>query len=136
MRETPQADPVTDDRESIHLATIWAPVRARRFAWKARTRVELRMLANLESRPIVRQVVIGASLLAQLGMGLVYWFVAGMIVPGWGWLIFAAAWLVELVVLAWLARRRPLATPLVPVLALAVLFVAVPLGEQYLGWAP
>ncbi len=89
-----------------------------------------RRVLSRSSGPLVVAVLSG---LAHLAVGILY-IAGGLVVPGvvlfalwaaWGGF---AAWLVHLAV------RRSWWTPVVPLLAGAVILVVITVGEQVLGW--
>jgi hypothetical protein len=85
------------------------------------------------SRP-ARKVIAAAAVLAQVALLFVYWFAPGMIAgPPWTYAFFLA-WIVELLATLVLARRRPLAAPLVPLVSLVLGVFALMVGEPALGW--
>jgi hypothetical protein len=85
------------------------------------------------SRP-TRTVVAVAAVLAQVALLFVYWFAPAMIAgPPWTY-AFLLAWIVEFVAALVLARRRPLAAPLVPLISLVLGVLALMIGEPALGW--
>ena len=68
---------------------------------------------------------------SQVALLFVYWFAPAMIAgPPWTY-VFLAAWFVELLGTLVLARRRPLAAPLI---SLVLGVVALMVGEPALGW--
>lgn len=85
------------------------------------------------SRP-ARAVIAVAAVLAQVALLFVYWFAPGMIAgPPWTY-AFLLAWIIEFVATLVLARRRPLAAPLVPLVSLVLGVLALMIGEPTLGW--
>jgi len=81
-----------------------------------------------------RTVVAVAAVLAQVALLFVYWFAPAMIAgPPWTY-AFLLAWIVEFVATLVLARRRPLAAPLVPLVSLVLGVLALVFGEPALGW--
>jgi hypothetical protein len=63
------------------------------------------------------------------------WYAAsGLVAPGWAVAGLLALWGVLLVLAVWLRRTRPLLTPLVPVAAVVLWFLAISAGEAWLGW--
>lgn len=58
----------------------------------------------------------------------------GLLAPLWGMAIGWILWVAAAVVLVVTARRRPLATPLVPVANAAALWLLVTIGEAGFGW--
>jgi Flp pilus assembly protein TadB len=66
---------------------------------------------------------------------LLFWYVAsGLLAPGWAVLLLLLIWAALLVLALRLRRRRPLLTPLVPLVGLAVWFFGISAGEAWLGW--
>jgi len=64
-----------------------------------------------------------------------FWYAAsGLVAPGWAVALLLAVWVALLAVGIWLRRRRPLLTPLVPVAAMAVWFLAIAAGDAFLDW--
>jgi hypothetical protein len=59
---------------------------------------------------------------------------SGLLAPLWAIVGFYLLWLVAAAALVGVARRWPLAAPLVPSLNLAVLWAGITLGERLLGW--
>lgn len=87
------------------------------------------------SSHVLRVVAVTVAAVLQLVVG--YFTVAaiGLIsVPVWAIVLLAAAWLVAAAVLVRAARRRPLATPLVPVVNGLLLWAVVTAGDIWLGW--
>lgn len=82
---------------------------------------------------MVDRTLLALALLAHLGAGILY-AAAGLVAPLWAVLLLWAAWLVLLVVLVRLWRRRPPLALAVPVGALGLILGVVTLGEQALGW--
>jgi hypothetical protein len=81
-----------------------------------------------------RTVIAVAVVLAQVALLFVYWFAPAMIAgPPWTY-VFLLAWIVEFGAVLVLARRRPLAAPLVPLVSLLLGVLALTLGEPALGW--
>jgi hypothetical protein len=85
------------------------------------------------SRP-ARVVIAAAAVLVQVALLFVYWFAPAMIAgPPWTY-VFLLAWIVEFVATLVLARHRPLAAPLVPLISLVLGVLALMIGEPALGW--
>jgi hypothetical protein len=61
---------------------------------------------------------------------------SGLVAPLWAMAVLYVVWVMGAGALALVARRRPLATPLVPLVNAAVLWVVITAGEALLGWAP
>ena len=81
----------------------------------------------------VRYVLAGVALLALLAQAPFY-FAAGLVAPGWAVILLVLVWL-ALVALgfAWFRRRPWWVLPL-PVLAAAIWFGGISVGEAFLGW--
>jgi type IV secretory pathway TrbD component len=77
-------------------------------------------------------VVIIAAVL-QLAVGF-FTASSGLLAPLWAILVFVAVWVVAVVVLVRVARRRPLLTPVVPVANGLFWWLAMTAGETWLGW--
>jgi hypothetical protein len=70
-----------------------------------------------------------------LHLALFFWYVAsGLVAPGWAVVTLLAFWVALLVVAIRLRRRRPLWTPLVPLVGLLVWVSAISAGERWLDW--
>lgn len=81
-----------------------------------------------------RKVIAAAAVLAQVALLFVYWFAPAMIAgPPWTYAFFVV-WVVEMLVTLFLARRHPLAAPLVPLVSLVLGTLALMFGEPALGW--
>ena len=82
---------------------------------------------------VLRRSLLALAVLLHLGVGIFY-LAAGLVAPLWAVLTLQLCWLVLLVLLVALWRRRPPLALLVPVAAAALIFAAVTAGEQLLGW--
>lgn len=92
------------------------------------------MGSDIGRRRLVRGMVAAAAVLAQIALIFLYGFAPAMIAgPPWTY-AFGIAWLIELVATLFLAVRRPLAAPLVPVVSFVLAVLALRLGELYLGF--
>ena len=82
--------------------------------------------------PVAAVAVAGAL---QLVVG---WFTAasGLLAPLWAIVVLGLIWAVAVVVLVRMARRRPIATPLVPVANAFLWWATMTAGETWLGWTP
>jgi len=70
-----------------------------------------------------------------LHLALLIWYVAsGLLAPGWAVAILLVIWAALLVVAIQLLRRRPLLTPLVPMVGFIVWVSAITAGETWLNW--
>ena len=84
--------------------------------------------------PPARRTIAAGAILAQVALLFVYWFAPAMIAgPPWTY-VFLLAWIVEFVATLVLARRRPLAAPLVPLVSLVLGVLGLMIGEPALGW--
>ncbi len=85
------------------------------------------------ARPTGPLVLAGLAGLAHLLIGYFY-LVGGLVIPG---PVLIPLWILWLVMAAWLVRLavdRSWWTPMVPVLAAAVLVVLLVVGDRVLGW--
>ena len=85
------------------------------------------------SNPTSDRLILVLAVVAHLGAGIFY-AAAGLLAPLWAVLLLWALWVVLLWVLVRTWRRRPLLCLVVPVVAVAVFFAVITLGEQLLGW--
>jgi hypothetical protein len=60
---------------------------------------------------------------------------SGLVAPAYGVVLLMAIWLVLLVVAFRWWTRRPALVPVVPVVALVLLFAVVWVGGAFLGWS-
>jgi len=79
-------------------------------------------------------IVIGIAVAMQLVVAVPFTVGIGLLAPLWAFLVGWGLWLVAAGALVATARRRSLATPLVPVTNAALLFAFVTFGESVLGW--
>ncbi|HYN96196.1 MAG TPA: hypothetical protein VES42_20320 [Pilimelia sp.] len=88
----------------------------------------------MESSPSRGVLIVGwLGLLAHAA--LFFWFAAsGLVAPGWAVALLLAMWAGLLLFGAWLRRRRPLLTPLVPIAALLLWLAVITAGETLLNW--
>jgi uncharacterized SAM-binding protein YcdF (DUF218 family) len=82
---------------------------------------------------LVRWLLLGLALLGHVAVAPFY-IGSGLVAPGWAVLSLYVIWLLLLVGLVLLWRRRPAAALLVPLGAAALVFAVLGLGEQLLGW--
>lgn len=85
------------------------------------------------SNPTSDRLILVLAILGHLGAGIFY-AAAGLVAPLWAVLLLWALWLVLLWQLVRIWRRRPLLSLAVPVVAVALFFAVITLGEQMLGW--
>jgi hypothetical protein len=86
-----------------------------------------------------RPASLGARIVGWVGVALhaatFFWYAAsGLLAPGWAVAVLLVLWAALLVLAIWLRRTRPLLTPLVAVLAMALWFAILSAGEAWLGW--
>jgi hypothetical protein len=82
----------------------------------------------------IAAVVVAAAM--QLVVLVPFTVASGLLAPLWAIVGFYVLWLAGAVVLVVTARRRPLATPLVPIANAALLWLGLTLGGLLLGWTP
>lgn len=81
-------------------------------------------------------VAVTAAIVGQLVVLVPFTVASGLLAPLWAIALLYAVWVAAALALIPVARRRPLAAPLVPV-ANAVLLVAIlAAGAAWLGWTP
>lgn len=85
-------------------------------------------------RPVLALIVIGIAVAVELVVAVPFTVGMGLLAPLWAIVVSWALWLVAAGALVVTARRRPLATPLVPVTNAALLFAFVAFGDSVLGW--
>lgn len=85
-------------------------------------------------RSILPLIVIGIAVAMQLAVAVPFTVGMGLLAPLWAIIVAWALWLVAAGGLVVTARRRPLLTPLVPVVNAALLFALVSFGDLVLGW--
>lgn len=59
---------------------------------------------------------------------------SGLMAPGWGLAVIAVGWLVGLVAVWRIGKRRPFVAILVPVATVAAWFAFMSIGEYLFGW--
>lgn len=84
-------------------------------------------------RRVTRIVAVVLAAASQLAVG---WFTAasGLLAPLWAIVVLGVLWLLSVAVLWATARRKPLATPLVPAVNALLWWAAMSAGEAWLGW--
>ncbi|GAC1325454.1 MAG: hypothetical protein NVSMB13_08630 [Mycobacteriales bacterium] len=99
------------------------------------------MTPDTSGAPVLRrspwwaQAVGWAGVALHIPVGFLY-LGSGLIAPGYALLPLWALWAGLLVLAVRLLLRRPLLTPLVPVVAVALWAVVMAIGSQLLGWRP
>ncbi|MFA9429492.1 hypothetical protein [Egicoccus sp. AB-alg2] len=78
-------------------------------------------------------VALVVAALLQLVVGFFTWS-SGLVAPLWAIALLGLLWVAAVVVLVRLARRRPLATPAVPVVNGLLWWGLLTAGERLLGW--
>src|SRR5665811_1515799 len=81
--------------------------------------------------PIAAVIVAGV---AQLVVLVPFTVSSGLLAPAWAIAVLIALWVAFAFLLARMARRRPLLTPLIPVANAALLWLAISAGGSLLGW--
>lgn len=81
-----------------------------------------------------RLATVTLAVLLQLIMLVPFTVASGLVAPIWAVVALYVVWLGAAAVLFVLARRRPLLTPLVPIVNAAVLWGTIALGDVWLGW--
>jgi hypothetical protein len=61
---------------------------------------------------------------------------SGLLAPWWAVVALVAVWAVAAAGLVLLARTRPFATPLVPIVNISLWWLLLTIGERFLGWTP
>ncbi len=88
-----------------------------------------------DRRPL-HAAVIALAVAGQLVVAMPFTVATGLLAPLWAIVLAWALWIAAAAVLVLVARRRPLLTPVVPVVNAALLWGLVSLGERLLGWTP
>ena len=83
--------------------------------------------------PTSDRLILVLAVLGHLGAGIFY-AAAGLVAPLWAVLLLWVLWVLLLWQLVRLWRRRPLLSLVVPVVAVALFFAVLTVGEQVLGW--
>jgi hypothetical protein len=90
-----------------------------------------------EERPrgsVLSLVTVVLAVALQLVVLVPFTVASGLLAPLWAVVALHGLWLAAAFVLLRTARRRPLAAPLVPVANGLLLWLALTLGELWLGW--
>jgi hypothetical protein len=88
------------------------------------------------SLQVVRVLVVAIAALGQLVLAVPCTAASGLVAPLWGIVTAWLLWAGGATTLVLVARRWPLATPLVPVTNAALLWLLIAVGEHLLGWTP
>jgi hypothetical protein len=83
---------------------------------------------------IVSTIVIALAATLQLVVAVPFTVATGLVAPLWAIVIAWTLWVAAAVILVMTARRRPLATPVVPLVNAALLWLLITIGEAALGW--
>jgi hypothetical protein len=83
---------------------------------------------------LVRVVVVAIAALAHLVVAFPFTAASGLVAPLWGIVVAWALWGGGAIALVAIARRRPLATPLVPLINAGLLWLLIVVGEGVFGW--
>ena len=85
-------------------------------------------------QPVWALVLGFVGIAAHLVVGYFY-LAAGLVAPLYGIVVFWVLWAALLGLAIWLLRRHPLWILAVPIVAVAILFGGIALGESLLGWS-
>lgn len=85
---------------------------------------------------VLRGAAVAVAVLGQLAVLVPFTVASGLMAPLWASIALVVAWAATAAALVPLARRRPLATPLLPLGNLAVWWLAMTAGQRLLGWTP
>lgn len=75
--------------------------------------------------------IIGLAGMAAIGL---LYFVSGLLAPGWAVITLCALWVVMVVLCIRWFRGRPLLVLAMPFIAFAIWWLAMTLGDVFLGW--
>lgn len=89
--------------------------------------------ANTDRRPLAI-LAIAVGFIMQLVVGVPFTVASGLLAPLWAVVAFYMLWIACAAVAIRLARRRPLATPLVPLANATLLWLSLTAGDVFLGW--
>jgi hypothetical protein len=78
--------------------------------------------------------VVALAVVLQLIVLVPFTVASGLVAPAWAIALLALLCVLGAVTILRTARRRPLVTPLVPLVNAALLFGLIAFGEQMLGW--
>lgn len=79
-------------------------------------------------------LVLTVAVVLQLVVLVPFTVASGLVAPLWAVAVLYVLWGGAAATLALVARRRPTATPLVPIANAAVLWFVITAGEAWLGW--
>ena len=83
---------------------------------------------------VLRVVVATVAVALQLIVAVPFTAAIGLVAPPWGVAMAWVMWFAAAGVLYVTARRRPLLSPVVPIVNAASLFLLIALGDQWFGW--
>ncbi|MEX2533047.1 MAG: hypothetical protein WD360_03700 [Nitriliruptoraceae bacterium] len=89
--------------------------------------------AKPDRRPLAI-VAIAVGFVMQLVVGVPFTVASGLLAPLWAVVVFYVLWIACATVAVRLAHRRPLATPLAPLVNAALLWLSLTAGDVFLGW--
>ena len=79
-------------------------------------------------------VVVLIAVVMQIVVAVPFTTAVGLLAPAWGVVTAWSLWVVSAVALLLTARRRPMFTPVLPILNAGLLFALITIGESLLGW--
>ena len=83
---------------------------------------------------LVRIILALGAVLFQIGLAFYYVGLPILVVPGPAIYALWLAWAIEVVVVIWLAIRRPVIAPIVPLVSLVLVLLVLEYGDANLGW--
>jgi hypothetical protein len=90
--------------------------------------------ADRPSGKALSVAAIAVAVVLQLIVLVPFTVASGLLAPLWAIITLYVVWLVAATALVAVARRRPLAAPLVPIVNAAVLWGVITFGGAVLGW--
>jgi hypothetical protein len=88
---------------------------------------------QIQSNGRVVAVVLIAAVM-QIAVAVPFTTAVGLLAPAWGIATAWSLWIASAAVLFVTARRRPLLTPVLPILNAGLLFALITIGESFLDW--
>ena len=82
----------------------------------------------------VRGAVVAVAAVGQFIVLVPFTVASGLLAPLWAIVALYAIWAAAAAGLVLLARTRPFATPLVPIVNMALWWLVMTIGERFLGW--